>query len=297
MPKITSCLWFDGSAEDAAGFYTAVFPDSKIDTTARVTESVAAASGLPEGSVLTITFRLADHHFMALNGGPEFKFTPANSFFVSCSSSDEIDELWEKLSEGGSVLIAMDRYPWAERYGWCQDKFGLTWQLILAKSEAKIAPSLLFVDDLSGKADEAIHFYISQFDNSQIVHIERYSAGEPGQEGSVKFAGFNLDGQQFTSMDAPGKHGFTFSPAVSFMVNCKDQTEVDRFWSSLSDGGAKGRCGWLTDRFGVSWQIVPSKFIELIKTNDSNKMESMMKAMMPMTKLDMQKLQTAFDEA
>lgn len=297
MRRITSCLWYDGNAEDAARFYTSVFPDSKIDSTAPVTESVAKAARLPEGSVLTVTFRLADHYFMGLNGGPEFKFTPANSFFVGCSSTDEIDELWKKLSEGGSVLMSLDKYPWAERYGWCQDKFGLTWQLILAESKQKIAPSLLFVDDLSGKAEEAINFYTSQFENSEIVHIERYSAGEPGNEGSVKFASYILDGQQFSAMDAPGKHGFTFSPAVSFMVNCKDQAEVDRLWGNLSDGGAEGQCGWLTDRFGISWQIVPAQFSKLMKSKDGRRIENMMKAMLAMTKLEMDKLQAAFDEA
>ncbi len=297
IPRITSCLWFDGNAEDAGRFYTSVFSDSKIYTTARVTESVAKAAGLPEGSVLTITFRLADHHFLGLNGGPEFKFTPANSFFVKCSSSGEIDELWNKLSEGGSVLIAIDKYPWAERYGWCRDRFGLTWQLILAENEKKIVPSLLFADDLSGKAEEAIKFYLSKFDDSRIVHIERYSEGEPGKQGKVKFSSYVLDGQEFVAMDAPGEHGFTFSPAVSYMVICKDQAEVDRFWDDLSDGGAEGQCGWLTDRFGISWQIVPSRFTELMSSNDARKIENMMKAMMPMTKLEMDILQTAFDEA
>ncbi len=297
MRRITSCLWYDGNAEDAARFYTSVFPDSKIDSTAPVTESVAKAARLPEGSVLTVTFRLADHHFMGLNGGPEFKFTPATSFYVGCRSSEEIDELWKKLSEGGSVLIAIDKYPWAKRYGWCRDRFGLTWQLILAESEKKIAPALLFADELSGRAEEAIDFYTSHFDDSRIAQIEHYSAGEPGKEGSVKFARYFLDGQQFVAMDAPGRHGFTFSPAVSYMVNCKDQSEVDRFWENLSDGGSKGQCGWLTDRFGISWQIVPSRFEELMKSKNGKKIENMMKAMMPMTKLEMDKLQAAFDEA
>ncbi len=297
MPRITSCLWYDGNAEDAAKFYTSVFSDSEIDATARVTESVAKAARLPEGSVLTVTFRLVDHHFMGLNGGPEFKFTPANSFYVGCRSSDEIDELWKKLSEGGSALMAIDKYPWAERYGWCRDRFGLSWQLILAESERKIAPALLFTDDLSGRAEEAIKFYLSKFDDSRIIHIERYSEGEPGKEGTVKFASYTLDGQQFTAMDAPGEHGFTFSPAVSFMLNCRNQAEVDRFWADLSDGGAEGQCGWLTDRFGISWQIVPSRFMELMKSQDGKKIENMMKAMMPMTKLEMDKLQAAFDEA
>ena len=175
IPRITSCLWFDGNAEDAARFYTSIFPDSEIDTTARVTESVAKAARLPEGSVLTITFRLADHHFMGLNGGLEFKFTPANSFFVTCRSSDEIDELWNKLSEGGSILIAIDKYPWAERYGWCRDRFGLTWQLIMAENEKKIAPSLLFADDLSGKAEEAIKFYL----HSSMIRGSSTSSGIP----------------------------------------------------------------------------------------------------------------------
>ena len=295
MPKFTTCLWYDGQAEEAARYYTSIFADSKIDAIARVTESVAKAAKIPEGSVLTATFRLADHHFMALNGGPQFKFTPANSFYVACSTKEEVDELWKKLSDGGSALIPLDTYQWSERYGWCQDRFGLTWQLILAEAEKKIAPALLFTDELSGKAEEAINFYMSQFDNSQIVHMEHYGAGEQGKEGTVKFASYMLGGQQFTAMDAPGEHDFTFSGAVSYMLNCVDQGEVDRFWVSLSDGGRTDQCGWLFDRYGIAWQIVPSQFSELMKTKDGKKMENMMKAMMQMTKLEMDKLQAAYD--
>jgi predicted 3-demethylubiquinone-9 3-methyltransferase (glyoxalase superfamily) len=120
MQKITPFLWFDNKAEEAVNFYVSIFRNSKIGSIARYGDEGAEVSGRPEGSVMTVTFQLEGQEFVALNGGPQFTFTPAISFFVSCETQEEVDELWEKLSEGGET----------EQCGWLKDKYGVSWQII-----------------------------------------------------------------------------------------------------------------------------------------------------------------------
>jgi len=158
MQKISPFLWFDDNAEEAVNFYTATFKSSRAGKPVRYTEAAAAASGRPKDSVMTVPFELEGHSFTAINGGPIFKFTPAVSFFVNCETKEEVQQLWDKLSTGGKALMPLDKYPFSEMYGWIQDKYGLSWQLFFSESpvKQKIVPSLLFVRDVSGKAEEAI---------------------------------------------------------------------------------------------------------------------------------------------
>jgi len=155
----------------------------------------------------------------------------------------------------------------------------------------KITPFLWF----DNKAEEAANFYVSIFKNSKVMNVVRYGDAGPGPKGSVMIATFQLDGQDFTALN--GGPQFTFSPAVSFVVDCKTQQEVDELWERLSEGGEKMQCGWLKDKYGLSWQIVPSILPELMQTNDEKKSQNVMKAMLQMTKLDIQRLQQAYDEA
>lgn len=296
MQKIQPCLWLDGNAEEAAEFYTSLFNDSKIGSVTRYNDIVAQAAGRPAGSVMTVTFQLAGREFMALNGGPMFKFTPAISFMVSCGSESEVETLWSRLSENGSVLMDLGKYPFSDKYGWVQDKYGLSWQLILQGDKQDIAPCLLFVNEKRGRAEEAVSFYRSKFGDSETVVMERYGADEAGSEGTVKFSRFRLDGCDMIAMDGPGEHAFDFSPAVSFMVNCKDQDEVDHFWEQIADGGGHEQCGWLHDKFGVSWQIVPIALGELLKKADPERSERLMKELLQMTKLDADRLRKAYEQ-
>ncbi|AIF85204.1 hypothetical protein NTE_03172 [Candidatus Nitrososphaera evergladensis SR1] len=217
--KITPFLWFDNQAEEAAKFYTSIFKNSKIGTIAPYGEAGAQASGMPKGTVMTVTFELEGQGFIALNGGPVFKFTSAVSFFVSCNTEEEIDRLYKKLSEGGMVLMELDEYPFSKKFCWINDRFGVSWQLNLANStQQKITPFLMFVRERNGKAEEAMNFYVSLFENSRIVKIERYGAGEEEPEGTVKHATFSLDGQDFMALDSNREHPFTFTPAISLLV-------------------------------------------------------------------------------
>ncbi|MFI5399533.1 MAG: VOC family protein [SAR324 cluster bacterium] len=286
--KLSPCLWFNDNAESAVAFYTSIFERSKIKGVTRYGAAAARASGRQEGSVMTVLFELAGHEFMALNGGPHFKFTPAVSFFVACDSEREIDGLWAKLSEGGKARIGLDKYPFAAKYGWCEDKFGLSWQMILSSRRQKISPALLFTKEQSRKAEEAMKFYTALFDGSKIESIAR-----DDKTGVILHARFSLTGQDFVAMESPIEQPYTFNPAISFTVKCKDQPELDKIWNTLSAYKEAEQCGWLKDKFGVSWQIVPAAFGEMMLQLDARKSERVMQALLQMKKLDIQALTQA----
>lgn len=296
--KIVPHLWFDSEAEEAAEFYVSIFGgDAALGPAARYSEEGQEIHGREPGSVMTIDFELAGLAFIALNGGPHFKFTPAISFFVTTESESETEELWQKLSEGGTVLMELDRYEWSEKYGWIQDKFGLTWQISLGRLEdvhgQKIVPSLMFVDE-NGQAEEAVKLYTSLFNDSSITGIMRYGPGADQTEGSVMHAQFRLNSEVFMAMDSsPEQAGFTFNEAISLLVRCKDQQEIDHFWGNLTAVPEAEQCGWLKDKFGVSWQIVPESMDEIVQSKDKEKMKRAMRAMFQMKKLDIKALTDA----
>jgi predicted 3-demethylubiquinone-9 3-methyltransferase (glyoxalase superfamily) len=295
MQKITPCLWFDGQAEEAVNFYVSIFGNSKIETVARYGKAGAEASGKPVGTVMTIAFRLEEQGFMALNGGPEFTFNPAVSFFVSCPTPQEVDFLWNNLSEGGAVLMKLDQYPFSKKYGWLLDRFGVSWQLNLANRRHKIAPCLMFAGARLGKAEEAVNYYVSLFDDSGVSGMERYGAGEQGAEGTLKHAELTLSGHSFMALDGSREHPFTFTPAISLMVDCKTQREVDDLWARLIEGGEEWQCGWLKDRYGLAWQIVPTILGELLQDKNTIKSERVMSALIQMKKIDIGRLKEAYE--
>ena len=281
--KITPFLWFDHQAEEAAGFYTSVFRNSKIDRVVHFGEQVGV-----------VDFSLDGQGFNAMNAGPAFQLNPTISFFVVCETEAETDEVWGKLLEGGKVLVHLDKYPWSEKYGWVQDRYGLSWQISLGKMEdtgQKFTPSLLFSGIQSGRAEEALHFYASVFSPSSITGILHYGAGGEGREGTVNHAQFSLCGQTFMAMDDSMESPDSFNEALSFVVDCEDQKEVDYFWDSLlAGGGQESMCGWLKDRFGVSWQVIPRALPKLLSDPDPEKAQRASAAMMKMRKIEVDKL-------
>lgn len=298
MQKITPFLWFDNQAEEAVEFYKSVFKNSQVGESTHHSEAGAKVSGQPKGSVMTISYRLYGHDFIALNSGPMFKFTPAVSFFVNCETADEVENLWNKLSDGGTALMPLDKYHFSEKYGWIQDKYGVSWQIIVSTGtiEQKIVPSLLFVGKVCGRAEEAANFYKSIFSRSKILNAFRYSANqEPDKEGTIAFMDFKLEDQIFAVMDSAHSHNFTFTEAISFVVNCESQKDIDYFWEKLAEGGdpEAQQCGWLKDKFGFSWQIVPTALGELLSNPD--KTQKVMAAMLQMKKLVVADLQKAYD--
>ncbi len=307
MQKITPCLWFNNNCEEAVNFYTSIFPNSRITTLQWYPDNVSEGPMEDmEGKILTAVFELNGFTFQALDGGPIFSINPSISFFVNFDPSrdpqaeEHLDALWEKLSEGGKALMPLQEYPFSKRYGWIQDRFGVSWQLILTDPEGderrNIMPSLLFVGDVYGQAEEALVYYASIFKNSKIGLVAKYPTGmEPDREGAAMFAEAKLDGQWLVAMDSAREHDFSFSEAVSLSVECDDQQEVDHFWEKLTAGGSESQCGWLKDKYGVSWQIVPKQLGEYMSDPDPEKVARVTDAFMQMKKFDIAKLQEAYE--
>jgi predicted 3-demethylubiquinone-9 3-methyltransferase (glyoxalase superfamily) len=299
MQKITPHLWFDKEAREAAGFYTSLFPDSRITSTMTLPDT-------PSGDTDIISFELAGLSFMAISAGPLFKFNPSVSFFVNFDPSrdknarENLDKLWDSLSQGGMALMPLQQYPFSEHYGWVQDKYGLSWQLILSNPEGEerpfIVPSLLFVGDVAGHAGEAINHYLSIFKDSLLGSLQRYGAGqEPDQEGTVMYADFMLAGQWFAAMDSAQKHEFGFNEAISFIVNCETQAEIDYYWDRLSAVPEAEQCGWLKDRFGLSWQVAPTAMDEMMQSGTREQIARVTEAFLQMKKFDLAELQKAYE--
>ncbi len=291
--KIVPFLWFADNAEEAVSFYTGCFENSKIESITRYDETSAKASGRPEGSLMTESFQLNGQNFIALNGGPVFKFNPAISFYVNCQTEAETDVLWQKLSVGGKALMPLDAYPFSKKFGWIQDQYGLSWQVNFTGSAQKISPFLMFTGQQYGKAEEAMNFYTSLFKSSEILNVSRFGAGSNETEGAIMHARFTLDGEEFMAMESKQAHDFSFTPAISFFVYCETQEEIDHFWNKLTDGGKEVECGWLEDRYGVSWQIVPEVLHTLLNNSDKEKAKRSIKAMLKMKKLDIKTLEEA----
>jgi predicted 3-demethylubiquinone-9 3-methyltransferase (glyoxalase superfamily) len=292
LKKLTPHLWFDKEAKEAAHFYTSVFPDSKIT-------NVMTLRDTPSGDCDVVSFEIAGQSFMAISAGPLFKFNPSVSFFINLDKKGDVDAMWEKLSDGGQALMPLDSYPFSERYGWIQDKFGVSWQLILPGPEGdwrpRVVPSLMFVGKNCGKTEEAINFYTSIFKDSKVGQMIRYGPNQaPDKEGTIMFADFTLEDQWFAAMDSAHEHNFAFNEAISFIVNCDTQEEIDYYWKQLSAVPEAEQCGWLKDKYGLSWQISPTVMEEMMRNGTPEQIARVTQAFLKMKKFDIAELQRAY---
>jgi predicted 3-demethylubiquinone-9 3-methyltransferase (glyoxalase superfamily) len=291
MQKITPHLWFDKEAAEAAEFYVKTFPDSKITSKNTLHDT-------PSGDADVLKFTLWGYDFMAISAGPYFKINPSISFVVACKTREEIDDLWAKLSDGGMALMELDKYPFSERYGWVKDKYGVTWQLIMVGNieiKERIHPSLMFINKQYGKAEEAMKFYTSVFHNSNIGDISRYGKDAPfDKEGAIEHAMFMLEGQRFAAMDSGYEHKFDFNEAVSLLIHCVNQEEIDYYWEKLSAVPEAEQCGWLKDKFGVSWQVAPNDMDRMMKEGSPEQIKRVTEAFLKMKKFDLAELEKAY---
>jgi predicted 3-demethylubiquinone-9 3-methyltransferase (glyoxalase superfamily) len=291
MQKIVPHFWYDKEAKDAANFYTSIFKDSEV-------EHVTAITNTPSGDCDIVRFRLLGQDFMAISAGPFFKINPSISMFVVFDNEQEIDETWNKLVDGGKVLMDYNTYPWAKKYGWLEDKYGLSWQLSWSdnhKIGQRITPMIMFTGDVAGKAKEAIEYYTEIFDNTKIEMMVPYSATDGDKEGFIKHARFNLEGQTFMAMDSSGPHKFGFNEAISLVVNCDTQEEIDYYWKKLSAVPESEECGWVKDQFGVSWQITPSIMNEMMVSGTKEQIDRVTQCFLKMKKFDIAELERAFE--
>ena len=240
---------------------------------------------------MAVTIELSGQKLLLLNGGPEFKINPSISFFIVCEDEKEVDISWKKLIDGSTVMMPIDNYPWSKRYGWIQDRFGVNWQLSFAEPAVagqKITPALMFTDKIFGKAEEAINFYTSLFEGSGVDLISKYTKDDNDVEGAVNHAQFRLRNRVFMAMDSSAMHKFSFNEGISLVVECDNQKEIDYFWDNFTKDGEESQCGWLKDKYGVSWQIIPSILNELM--SDPAKSERVINAFLKMKKFDIEKL-------
>jgi predicted 3-demethylubiquinone-9 3-methyltransferase (glyoxalase superfamily) len=278
--KITPNIWCNNNAKEMADFYVSAFPDGKIHFTSYYPKS--KEEGLADfqenmaGKELVVEFEVAGKRFSLINAGDTFKPNPSISFFVNFDPSrddkarERLDELWSKLSDGGQALMELNSYPFSEHYGWIQDKYGVSWQLIMTDPNGEerpmIVPSLLFSGPNTNRAEEAIDYYTATFENSKKGNIAKYEADtQTAKAGSIMYGDFQLDGDWLAAMDSGAPHEFNFTEGISLSISCKDQEEIDYFWEKLSKVPESEQCGWCKDQFGVSWQVVPENVGELLK--------------------------------
>jgi predicted 3-demethylubiquinone-9 3-methyltransferase (glyoxalase superfamily) len=280
---IFPCLWYDGDAKQSAEFYCKVF-DGKITADTPVVMNID----------------LFGQKIMLLNGGPQFEKNASVSFMVICETEYEVQKSWDQLMEGGMALMPLDSYPWSKKYGWVRDKFGVTWQLYLGEkqNDQKIVPTLMFIHENNGKAMEAMEFYTQTFPNSSIGNVLKYKDGGEANEvpENVQHAHFVIDGYSLFCMDNSYDHKFDFNEGISMVVMTDDQEQTDHLWNVLtSDGGRESMCGWLKDKYGFSWQIVPKKLIQLMSDPDQEKAQKVVQAMMRMQKIIIKDLEEAYN--
>jgi predicted 3-demethylubiquinone-9 3-methyltransferase (glyoxalase superfamily) len=279
------CLWYDEEAKEAAEFYCNVF-NGKITADTPVVMNID----------------LFGQKLMLLNGGPQFKKNASVSLMVICETEEELQTYWDQLTEGGIVLMPLDSYSWSKKYGWIKDRYDVTWQLFLGEkqSEQKIIPTLMFIHENNGKAMEAMKLYTKTFPDSRIGNILRYGDGseghEPGEPSDhIQHAHFEIDGYDFFCMDNSYDHAFDFNEGISIVVMTDDQQQTDRYWNALTSGGGReSMCGWLKDPYGLSWQIVPKRLIQLMNGSDQEKAYKVVQAMMKMQKIIIADLENAY---
>ncbi|RHW41973.1 VOC family protein [Neobacillus notoginsengisoli] len=291
MQKIVPHFWYDKEAKEAAMFYISLFDDSKL-------LNVRSLGKTPTGDDAEyVSFELAGQRFDAISAGPYFKLNPTISLFVACSSIEELNTRWNALIDGGSEFMPLGEYPFSKRYGWGQDRFGLSWQLMLMDEEQtvqKITPNFRFSSEVCGKAEEAMRYYAEIFEDSSIGSISRYQEGEATSlKAKVNYADFKLSGLHFSAMDHAFGGVSTFNEAFSFIINCKNQDEIDYFWDKLSKVPEAEQCGWAKDQFGVSWQIVPENMDEVMFKGSKEEIKRVTEVLYKMKKIEIAALEKA----
>lgn len=274
--QITPCLWYNHQAKEAAALYCSVFEKSKITSQSPIVTEI----------------EVSGQRFILLDGGPMYQPNPSISFYYICENIEELEIIWSAFSKEGNIMMPLDKYPWSEKYGWITDKFGISWQLALGnigEAGQKITPCLLFTGKQYGRVDEAIEHYTGIFNHVSIDGILRYGANElPDTAGKVKHSQIVVDGQKFMLMESAAEHKFTFTEGVSLTVYCETQKEIDEYWEKFTESGEESMCGWLKDKFGVSWQIIPTMLGKIM--SDPAKAGKAAQAFMSMRKLNIEQI-------
>lgn len=269
---ITPCFWFESDSAGAAALYLQAFDGGRIIET----------------TPMSTVWELYGRRLMGINGGPRYRPNGALSLFVQRSTEAEVRSAFELLARDGTVHMPLSVKEWSPLYGWVEDRYGVHWQIAQGRVDAAdftVMPALTFFGARAGRALEALELYTGIFSSSSVD--ERHV----GEDGRLMFAVAHLAGQTLAFMDGPESQEIPFSEGASLSVACETQEEIDYFWDALVKGGQESRCGWLVDRFGVSWQVVPSILGELM--SNPARAQRVVAAFMPMNKLDLETLLNA----
>ena len=279
MQKLRVNLWMHGTGEEAGEFYADALPGGSMEVESRYpTEGLLEFQKPLAGQALTVAVSVRGQRITLVNAGPDFTPNPSISLMLNFDPTDyeggidaaraDLDATWAKLSAGGQVLMELGEYPYSARYGWVQDKYNVSWQLILTDQEGDprpfLMPSLLFGGPAQNRAAEAVAHYKEVFGAREGMFVTYPEPTGPAAAGAVMFSDIALDDDWVTAMDSGVEQDFSFTPGVSLEWPCDGQEELDRVWDALSAVPEAEQCGWLADKFGVSWQIVPANMGELM---------------------------------
>ncbi|MBE9597820.1 VOC family protein [Pedobacter sp. MC2016-24] len=277
--SIYPCLTLKGKAAEASDFYIQTFGEGKVVQT----------------SAFVVQIELSGQKLMLLNDGPTAAPNATISFMVICETEAETEKYWSELIKEGKAFMALDTYPWSSKYGWVEDKYGVSWQLYTGSkidTPQKFCPTLMFTGTNAGKAEAALRHYTALFPESNIQGVMKYNEGEGDSTDFVKHAQFSIHNFVMMAMDSSAEHRASFNDSISFVVECKSQQEIDQYWDDLTgNGGKEVACGWLTDQYGISWQIIPALLGKLM--SDPIRGQRVMTALMKMKKLIIADLENA----
>lgn len=266
------CFWYDSDSAGAAALYLQAFGTGHI----------------VETTPISTIWELYGRRLMGINGGPRYRPNGSLSLFVQRSAEEEVRGAFETLAQDGQVFMPLSPKEWSPLYGWVQDRYGVNWQIAQGRVDAAdftLMPALTFFGAQAGRAKEAMELYTSIFSSSTVDELHT------GEDGRIMFAAAHLGGQTVAFMDGPDSQDIPFSEGASLSVACETQVEIDYFWDRLVEGGRESRCGWLVDRFGVSWQIVPAVLGALM--SNPERAQRVVAAFLPMNKLDLETLLNA----
>lgn len=273
-------MWLNGTADEAAQFYTEALPYTEVTGKVRYPEE-----GLPEfqrqfaGTTMTADLSVDDCALMLINGDDSLSLTPAISFMLNFDVLEwgtperveqEIRKSWAKLTEGGTVRMELGSYPFARLYGWVEDRFGVNWQLNFLDPDGEARPFLvpqLMFTGAQPRADKAVKYYIKVFKKALAHRLATYRGvvqKNPGVKGALAYTDFVLGSQWLAALDGGDAHDFGFSGGVSLLVQAHGQEEIDALWDGLSAVPEAEQCGWCQDKYGLTWQIVPDNMGELM---------------------------------
>lgn len=286
--RIVPHLWFDNEAQEAVDYYMQTFPESEIISDVTFTDT-------PSGDAKQLTFNIFGYKFMAINAGPYFTKNPSISFTVLFNQSETalLDKVWTALAHNGKIMMELDTYDFSEKYGWLEDQYSVSWQLLITDQpfDDRIRPSFMFINNNVCRAEEAINYYTSVFKNSGDISKFYYPEGmDPDKPDTLAHAEFKLEDQYFVALDSAHKHEFNLNEGISLMLFLEDQQEIDYYWDKLSAVPEAEQCGWVKDQFGVSWQIVPKIMDQMAEEGTPEQISNVTKAFLKMKKFDVETL-------